>query len=82
MKLSEKSIKNSFETLSQKHKLQVQALSQIADFLEIIATSELKCAELLNKIEEFEIEKIAQELSPGITSFLQSMQAGCASKAL
>ena len=33
-----------FELLASKHKMQVAAMSKVADFLELVATTELKCA--------------------------------------
>ena len=46
-------------------------MAKVADFLESIATTELKCAQLLNKVEEFDMDQLfANELSPGMLSFL------------
>ena len=56
----------------------------MTEFLDLIGTTELKCAHLLNQIEEFKLDDplLSKVLQPGMLQFLQAMQAGCASKAL
>lgn len=82
MKLSEVSLRQSFHQLSEKHSRQISAMARITEFLELVATTELKCAQLLNQVEEFQLGPLTKVLTPGMTSFLQAMQSGCASKAL
>ena len=43
----------SFTGLLEKHKVQIQALKSVNEFLQLIATAELKCAKILNEIEQF-----------------------------
>ena len=44
MKLTEGKLIQSFKTLSEKHTIQIQALAKVTEFLDLIATTELKCA--------------------------------------
>ena len=70
MNLSESSLYKSFNSLSEKHLVQIQALTKVSEFLDLIATTELKCAQLLNQIEEYKLGPLSKVLTPGVISFL------------
>ena len=56
IKLSEAGIKQSLDAFKKSHLHQIKAMSGVADFLEIIATAELKCAQILNQTEEYALD--------------------------
>jgi hypothetical protein len=50
--------------------------------LQVVATSELKCAKALSEIEEFSLTPLAGILPQGSLDFFISLQSGAANKAL
>ena len=48
MKLSEGALVKSFGAIAEKHAMQILAMNKITEFLDLVASTELKCAQLLN----------------------------------
>ena len=81
-RISPTHLQSSFDTLKKSHNSQIQALQRVQSFLELVSISELKCAKILNEIEEQNFELLHGVLTPGVIGFLESVKSGCASKAL